>query len=99
VKHRAAVSPDETTVSTTDTAQLLEVVHSLGKEPTTGGNIEIVRPAGTVVLDGYTVEVDEQDFPEFELGKEYVLFLRKVGAQSYRVAHGAEVKGAAAGKQ
>ena len=57
VKHRAALSSDETTVSTTYTAQLLEVVHSRGKEPNTGGNIEIIRPGGTVVVDGYSVEV------------------------------------------
>jgi len=35
----------------------MEVVHSPRQEPTTGGNIEIVRPGGSVVLDGYTVEV------------------------------------------
>ena len=90
VKHRAALSSDETTVSTTYAAQLVEVLHSRGKEPATGGNIEVVRPGGTVVLDGHTVEVYEQDFPAFELGHEYVLFLREERTRSYRVAHGAQ---------
>ena len=61
VKHRAALFSDETTVSTTYAAQLVEVLHSRGKEPATDGNIEIVRPGGTVLLDGHTVEVYEQD--------------------------------------
>lgn len=89
VKHRAALSSDETTVSTTYTAQLLDVVHARGRAPLTGGDIEIARPGGSVILDGYTVNVHESDFPPFELGDEYILFLSGVGGQ-YRVAQGAQ---------
>lgn len=90
VRNRVALSADETTVSTTYTAQLLEVVHARGKAPLTGTNIEVVRPGGTIVLEGYSVKVHETDFPDFELGDEYVLFLRGGEGGSYRVASGAQ---------
>ncbi|HET7695637.1 MAG TPA: hypothetical protein VFK57_08020 [Vicinamibacterales bacterium] len=90
IKERAVLSPDETTVSTRYTAQLLDVMHARGRAPVTGGNIEIDRLGGTIILEGKTVNVYESDFPNFELGDEYILFLGGSGGQVYDVPAGGQ---------
>jgi len=50
-----------------------------------GTNIVVTRPGGETVLAGRSVQVDVVGFPSFEIGTEYVLFLRSLPqSNSYR---------------
>ncbi|HKY20359.1 MAG TPA: hypothetical protein VJM31_03995 [Vicinamibacterales bacterium] len=54
-------------------------------------SIVVSKPGGTLSIDGHMVTSYEQDFPPFQAGEEYILFLRlDTSTGHYVVTHGAQ---------
>lgn len=73
---RSRLTSNEQEIETNYTVQILEVY---GERPgiSAGQKIVVSKPGGTITLLGHSVTMAETDFPEFDSGEEYVLFLRE----------------------
>jgi hypothetical protein len=69
---------------------VLELVHEKGLKVEPGSTLVVTRPGGTITLEGRTVRSTEPDFPPFELGDEYILFLERLRDGSLGVYYGAQ---------
>jgi hypothetical protein len=86
---KSHVTADERNVVSQYTAQVLDVYMKADSTRKVGAEITIVRPGGSVILEGHQVQASEPDFPDFELGAEYVLFLKGT-RDGYAVVGGAQ---------
>lgn len=75
-------------ISTDYTAQVLWI--GLGRPTLEGKTITIRRPGGSVALEGGTVKARDPDFPSFESGEEYVLFLNSEADGYFTVSFGSQ---------
>jgi hypothetical protein len=75
-------------VSTDCAVTVLSRIHGQAQVDST--TITIRRPGGTLSLEGGTVFAYEPDFPMFEVGEEYVLFLKRSPDGYYVLPHGAQ---------
>jgi hypothetical protein len=63
------------------------------RQPTvrTGGKVVVTKPGGTVTIEGHQITTFEKDFPPFQTGEEYVLFLAfEQSTGHYAVRYGAQ---------
>lgn len=72
---RGRLSADERRIETDYTGQVLERYVSR-KPASIEENILLVRPGGVVTVGTRMVSATERDFPPFQIGEEYLLFLR-----------------------
>jgi len=68
---KSHVTADERNVVSQYTAQVVDVYMKADSTRKVGAEITIVRPGGSVILEGHQVQASEPDFPGFELGAEY----------------------------
>jgi hypothetical protein len=68
------LTADETAIETDYAIQILDIYFT--NRPIGGQTIKLTRPDGIFTLDGRSVTNYEPDFPAFEVGHEYVLFLK-----------------------
>jgi hypothetical protein len=87
---RGILSEDERSIESEYTVQVLEQL--FGRRAfKPAEHIVVTKPGGTVVLDQYKVVAREPDFPPFEHGDEYILFLKRDESSGrYMVAYGAQ---------
>jgi len=84
------LSSDETSVETDYAGQIIEPIRPKYASSALPPVIEITRPGGTLILDGHSVHSSESDFPRFELGAEYVFFLKRAPNGSFSFPYGAQ---------
>lgn len=91
VGEKPRLSRDEQSVVTDVTVQVLDVFRSGKTVLVPGSNLIVIKPGGTITLEGHLVRVHENDFPPFQLGEEYFLFLadRVGGLEVYGGGQGA----------
>lgn len=75
-------------ISTEYRAQVLGVVK--GAHEIEGRVITVKRPGGKLSLEGGTATARDPDFPAFELGEEFVLFLKRTTEARFEVPFGAQ---------
>jgi hypothetical protein len=80
---------DENKVLTDYKVQVISVIRG-GDPSLEGRTITIRRDGGKVQIDGGRVTAYEPDFPFFEIGEEYILFLKRSADQLYVVRDGAQ---------
>ena len=87
---RAYLSSDKQEIFSDYTMQVLDrFLARDGAAP--GPTVVVMKPGGTVVIDGYPYKSYEPDFPPFQPGEEYVLFLKyDESAGHYVVPFGAQ---------
>jgi hypothetical protein len=88
ISETTRLSPDERQLFTDVTLS----VFKSAKATDADNNVPVVvrRDAGVIQLEGKTVTVEENGFPAFEQGAEYILFLKKDQKQNvFRVIYGA----------
>ncbi len=76
LKHASRLTPDQQSVDTDYTAQVLEIVHSRRRDIQEGMVIHVQKPGGEILIDGNPVRSQEADFPPLDADTEYVAFLR-----------------------
>lgn len=91
VDQNSHLEPDET-IWTDVRVQVLETLGGASEHVVQPGNIVVLRrPGGSITIDGQVVKSVENDFPTFDDGAEYVLFLRREsGAEFYVPVSGAQ---------
>jgi hypothetical protein len=73
---RSGLTSNEREIETNYTVQILEVYAE--RPPILAHQrIVVTKPGGTITSLGHSVTMAETDFPEFDTGEEYVLFLRQ----------------------
>lgn len=75
VGEKPRLSKDEQSVVTDVTVQVLDVFRAGKAVLVPGSNLIVVKPGGTIILEGHEASTSEPDFPPFQLGEEYFLFL------------------------
>jgi hypothetical protein len=80
---KSYLSKDETKVLTDNSAQVLEPVRQRRIAAPLPPAITIRRQGGTIMLEGRKVHAFENDFPPFELGVEYIVFLKRESDGSF----------------
>jgi hypothetical protein len=87
---KSYLSKDETKVLTDNSAQVLEPVRQRRIAAPLPPAITIRRQGGTIMLEGRKVHAFENDFPPFELGVEYIVFLKRESDGSFTLPYGAQ---------
>jgi len=85
---RSRFTDDEQSIYSLFTIQILDAFVSK-RVLRPGENVVVAKAGGTVLIDGRSIRAEEANFPAFETGEEYVLFLTlDAAAGTYRVAYG-----------
>jgi hypothetical protein len=87
---QSRLSTDERSIESDYTVRIVDRLFSRqAVQP--GEAIVITKPGGAVTVDGYQVRTRERDFPDFQNGEEYVVFLKfDSSAKRYIVPFGAQ---------
>lgn len=87
---RSFLHKDETGISTDYLFTIENVLKSATAQRVSAGEtVTVRRPSGVVTIEGYAVRATENDFPPFDQGDRYVLFLKRDG-DVYTVPYGGQ---------
>jgi len=85
---RTRFTDDEQSIDSLYAIQILDEFFS-NRVLKPGENVVVAKPGGTVLIDGRSIRAQEANFPGYQSGEAYILFLtRDASAGTYRVAYG-----------